>query len=148
MLLLAAGLGACAPEPDDSDYPAEPSAASVAADPTSESFEVPPPPFSPGAFPCTECHDADFPVKTKRRKLTMAHEEIVLNHDQEHRWCLDCHSATNRDVLHLASGETVPFAESYKLCGQCHGDKYRDWRAGVHGRRTGFWDGPKKYLCA
>jgi hypothetical protein len=52
----------------------------------------------------------------------------------------------DRDKLHLASGELVDFTESYKLCGQCHGDKYRDWRAGVHGRRSGSWDGHKTYL--
>ena len=77
------------------------------------------------------------------------HDDIVLRHDEEHRWCLDCHDATNRDWLHLASGERVPFEESYRLCGQCHGEKLRDWRAGVHGRRTGEWNGHKRYLlCA
>jgi hypothetical protein len=40
----------------------------------------------------------------------------------------------------------VPFTESYRLCGQCHGDKFRDWRAGIHGRRVGDWDGTKTYL--
>jgi len=40
----------------------------------------------------------------------------------------------------------VSFAESYVLCGQCHGEKLRDWRAGVHGRRTGQWNGHKTYL--
>ena len=77
------------------------------------------------------------------------HDDIVLKHDEEHRWCLDCHDADNRDSLHLASGERVPFDESYRLCGQCHGEKLRDWRAGVHGRRTGEWNGQKSYLlCA
>ncbi len=109
-------------------------------------FEVPPPPFSEGVFPCSDCHDPEIPVNTKRRELTTAHQEIRLAHDEEHRWCLDCHDAGNRDRLHLASGELVPFEESYRLCGQCHGDKYRDWRAGVHGRRTGRWDGEKSYL--
>ena len=43
----------------------------------------------------------------------------------------------------------VSFDESYLLCGQCHGEKYRDWRAGVHGRRSGSWNGHKTYLlCA
>ena len=74
------------------------------------------------------------------------HTDIELKHDTEHRWCLDCHDAENRDQLHLASGEAVRFEESYRLCGQCHGEKYRDWRAGVHGRRVGQWNGPKQYL--
>lgn len=111
-----------------------------------KNFEVPPPPFSEGVFPCTECHNADLPVNTRKRKLKVAHKEIELKHDAEHRWCLDCHDAADRDSLHLANGEKVPFEESYRLCGQCHGEKFRDWRAGVHGRRTGHWDGEKKYL--
>jgi hypothetical protein len=107
--------------------------------------EVPPPPFSEGIFPCTTCHDASLPVDRTRRALGM-HDEIELKHDEEHRWCLDCHNAADRDRLHLASGELVPFDESYRLCGQCHGEKTRDWRAGVHGRRVGEWNGAKRYL--
>ena len=108
-------------------------------------FEARPPPFSEGIFPCMECHkDQKDP---KRRELGFHDEQqAIFDHDAEHRWCLDCHDLENRDVLRLASGAPVPFTESYRLCGQCHGDKYRDWRAGVHGRRVGMWDGPKTYL--
>lgn len=113
-----------------------------------ERIEVPPPPFTDGVFPCSSCHAAMTPDRT-RRTLSGMHSDIVLKHDEQHRWCLDCHDAGNRDVLHLASGERIPFAESYRLCGQCHGEKLRDWRAGVHGKRTGNWSGTKGYLlCA
>jgi hypothetical protein len=109
-------------------------------------IRVPPPPLSEETFPCTDCHDPELPVKTTPRKLEMLHEEIVLHHAEESRWCLDCHDTADRDMLHLANGELVPFEESHRLCGQCHGEKYRDWRAGVHGRRTGSWNGEKEYL--
>lgn len=109
--------------------------------------QVPPPPINPEMWPCSQCHDnKDLTANPKRRTLAMAHDEVVLRHDEQHRWCLDCHDAENRDVLRLASGTHVPFERSYELCGQCHGDKYRDWRAGVHGRRTGNWNGEKQYL--
>ncbi len=108
--------------------------------------EVPPPPFSDGIFPCTTCHNEGMPPNRTRRVLADMHTDIELKHDAEHRWCLDCHDADHRDQLHLASGEAVPFDESYRLCGQCHGEKYRDWRAGVHGRRVGEWNGAKRYL--
>lgn len=115
---------------------------------TDERLEVPPPPFSEGIFPCSTCHQS-MPTNRTRRILSGMHEEIVLKHDEQHRWCLDCHDAGNRDSLHLASGEPVSFEESYRLCGQCHGEKLRDWKAGVHGRRTGSWNGAKSYLlCA
>jgi hypothetical protein len=131
--------------------PAEPTGGGPAADaavPTQSStgklYSVPPPPLS-DYFPCSMCHE-DMEVNRERRELTEEHTDIVLKHDEEHRWCLDCHDANNRDVLRLASGAPVEFTESYRLCGQCHGPKYRDWRAGVHGQRTGFWRGDKQYL--
>jgi hypothetical protein len=103
------------------------------------------PPFSDGIFPCSGCHEA--PGDPTRRELGM-HEDVqqVFDHDSDNRWCLDCHDNQNRDVLRLASGAHVPFTESYRLCGQCHGDKYRDWRAGIHGKRIGEWDGQRTYL--
>ncbi len=110
-------------------------------------FPVPPPPFSEGIFPCSQCHK-DMTPNPKRRELKDEHTNIVLNHGPG-RWCLDCHDLTNRDRLHLNSGEKIRFDESYRLCGQCHGDKYRDWKVGVHGKRTGYWNGKKEYLlCA
>lgn len=120
----------------------------AAPNPDELRLEVSPPPFSEGIYPCSNCHSG-MPVNRKRRQLTDMHTDIVLKHDETHRWCLDCHDPYNRDVLHLANGEPVKFTESYLLCGQCHGEKYRDWRAGVHGRRTGNWNGAKGYLlCA
>jgi hypothetical protein len=114
---------------------------------TNEEFAVEPPPFSDGIYPCSDCH-ANFPPNPKRRKLVEWHEDIsaMFNHDSENRWCLDCHDLNNRDSLRLASGKLLDFKESYKLCGQCHGEKYRDWKVGVHGKRTGYWNGKKEYL--
>lgn len=104
------------------------------------------PPFSEDIFPCSECH-AYQETDPERRMLGM-HEEIdeSFSHDSENRWCLDCHDADTRDSLRLASGRLLDFTESYKLCGQCHGNKLRDWKVGVHGKRTGEWNGTKQYL--
>ena len=113
----------------------------------SEEIAVAAPPFNEeGIFPCSECH-ADQETNPERRILDM-HEDIVesFHHDSENRWCLDCHDAISRDSLRLASGKLLDFKESYKLCGQCHGDKLRDWKVGVHGKRTGEWNGKKQYL--
>jgi hypothetical protein len=110
-----------------------------------ENIQIPPPPLTEGIFPCSQCH-AEMETNFTRRKLEDFHDDIVFQHDQENRWCLDCHDAENRDMLHTASGELISFEESYKLCGQCHGPKLRDWKAGIHGRRTGYWNGSKKYL--
>jgi len=112
-----------------------------------QDIQVPPPPFTEGLFPCTTCHDGKTQKPNPvRRELKDMHTDIQLKHGPESRWCLDCHDLMNRDVLHLASGAKVPFKVSYELCGQCHGEKLRDWRAGVHGKRTGSWNGAKQYL--
>lgn len=111
-------------------------------------FAVPPPPFSEGIFPCSDCH-AEMEPNPKRRELVEMHDDIVLHHAEGQRWCLDCHNLEDRDKLRLVSGEVIPFSESYRLCGQCHGDKFRDWKVGIHGKRTGYWNGEKQYLlCA
>ena len=115
--------------------------------PAQEGIQVPGPPFTEGIFPCTGCHDGKaVKLNTKRRVLTDMHTDIDLHHGPESRWCLDCHDAQNRDRLHLASGEKIEFTVSYLLCGQCHGDKLRDWKVGIHGKRTGSWNGQKQYL--
>ena len=129
--------------------PASPSTPKAAPEPKRKApealVEAKPPPFSEGIFPCSECH-ANLKDRTRRELAFHEDQQKVFDHDSENRWCLDCHDFENRDVLRLASGATVPFTESYRLCGQCHGDKYRDWRAGVHGKRVGHWDGEKTYL--
>ena len=108
--------------------------------------EARPPPFSEGIFPCMECHK-DQHDRTRRELQFHDEQQAVLAHGPG-RWCLDCHDLDNRNMLRLASGELVPFTESYRLCGQCHGDKLRDWKVGVHGKRVGRWDAGKTYfLC-
>ena len=112
-----------------------------------EEFPVPSPPFSEGIFPCSACHEG-MEVNTKKRVLKDEHTNIKLHHAESIYWCFDCHNPNNRDKLRLASGELIDFRESYLLCAQCHGTHYRDWKAGIHGKRTGYFDGQKTYyLC-
>jgi len=113
-----------------------------------QEYPVTAPPFSEGIFPCSNCH-AGLGPNTKKRTLKEEHTSITLRHAEKERWCLDCHHTRNRDKLRLADGETIPFTESYRLCGQCHGNIYRDWRAGIHGKRVGFFRGGKRtyFLC-
>jgi len=105
---------------------------------------MPPPPLSEGIFPCSDCH-ASQETRLTRRVLD-THGEIQLRHGDRERWCFDCHDPEDRDQVRLTSGALVPLAESHRLCGQCHGDKHRDWRTGVHGKRIGSWSGAKRAL--
>ena len=96
-------------------------------------------------FPCNDCH-SELEPNTQRRELTEMHDDVIFDHDSENRWCLACHNTLDRDSLILAGGKLLGFNESYKLCGQCHGPKFRDWNLGIHGKRTGEWNGEKQYL--
>ena len=99
-------------------------------------------------FPCTDCH-GEMEVNRERRELEEMHDDIQLDHGPADRWCFDCHNPEDRDSLRLANVTLIGFDESYRLCGQCHGTIFRDWREGIHGRREGYWNGAKSYLlCA
>jgi hypothetical protein len=111
-----------------------------------DQFPVPKPPFSANVFPCTRCHDKPEDSNPTPRTLTAMHTNIQLVHGPREQWCYDCHNPTFRDKLRLAGGRLISFDTSYELCGQCHGEKLRDWRRGIHGRRTGCWNGKKQYL--
>jgi len=115
-----------------------------------EEFAVSPPPMTEGMFPCSSCH-ASMEVNRKKRELKEEHTQIKLHHAETMRWCLDCHDAKNRDKLRLYNGELINFTESYRLCGECHGFVFKDWKAGIHGKRVGYFAGPGKrtyFLCA
>ncbi|NWF92869.1 MAG: hypothetical protein HXY46_08120 [Syntrophaceae bacterium] len=115
---------------------------------TSEGFPVPPPPFKQGMFPCSNCH-ASMELNIKKRELRDEHTTIRLNHAETMRWCLDCHAPRNRDRLRLYNGQLVEFNRSYLLCGECHGNILGDWKAGIHGKRQGYFMGGKRtyLLC-
>ena len=113
-----------------------------------DEYPVSTPPLTEGIFPCSNCHEG-MEVNAKRRELKDEHTDIKLRHAENDRWCLDCHNPANRDLLKLANGDTIPFTDSYLLCGQGHGNIYRDWKVGIHGKRVGYFKGGKRtyFLC-
>jgi len=92
------------------------------------------------------CHNGTYPPPPKNkdpRKLTM-HTDLVadsmnLQHGRSSIWCLDCHSAKTRNKFIGHNNELFDFDQPQKLCGKCHGQVYRDWRDGIHGKRIGEW---------
>lgn len=130
--------------------PAQPSAQEPDKQATQE-FPVPFKPLPKTITPCRACHgpEKDFPVNFKRREALLVHRNIQLNHGGVRVWCLDCHHPKERNfLLPLSDGKLIGFEHSYLLCGKCHGTKFRDWRNGIHGKRTGDWNGKKTYyLC-
>jgi len=113
--------------------------------------------FNMGPDGCATCHNGKtvpFP-KDKQPRLIVMHKDIVENslqlmHGRGAMWCLDCHSATNRNRLNDRRGNEITFSQPQRLCGSCHGEIYIDWREGIHGKRIGDWaTGGKKrwWVC-
>jgi hypothetical protein len=107
---------------------------------------------------CTmACHDGNYvpyPKDKLPRELKM-HTDIVpdsldLKHGKGAIWCLDCHHAADRTKLIDHYGNEISFNQPQKVCGKCHGQVYRSWRDGIHGKRIGMWNkGGKKrwWVC-
>jgi len=96
-------------------------------------------------WPCSDCHDQEI-TNPKVRVLEDDHEARSAEFKHGNLWCLHCHDLKDRDKLHLADGQLVDFDHTWQLCTQCHAQKLLEWRAGVHGKRTGHWWGAKEYL--
>lgn len=62
-----------------------------------------------------------------------------LQHGRGRIWCLDCHNTEQRNKFVDNFGNPIDFDQPQLLCGKCHGDKFRDWRDGIHGKRIGGW---------
>ncbi|MBC8258768.1 MAG: hypothetical protein H8E38_07125 [SAR324 cluster bacterium] len=98
-------------------------------------------------FPCMDCHE-DEETNYNIRLLEEDHEDYKLEHGAERFWCLTCHQADNRDYLRSLKNNAIDFDQSYRLCGQCHFQRQKDWFFGAHGKRIGNWSGERKlYLC-
>ena len=99
------------------------------------------------SYPCMDCHD-DEETNFEIRELEEEHDEFTLEHGGERFWCLTCHQPDNRDYLRSLKNNAIDFDQSYRLCGQCHFQRQKDWFFGAHGKRAGNWMGERKlYLC-
>lgn len=89
---------------------------------------------------CTTCHAtrAPVPANAHTADLDGFHQGLVMQHGGIS--CLTCHDPDGYDRLRLADGTSIPHTDALRLCGQCHGPQYRDWRNGSHGGMTGYWD--------
>lgn len=96
-------------------------------------------------YPCTSCHPVtmipgtDQPSKPLPNKF-MKHEIGLIGHDQlgaGDAACLACHDDPSRDPgkLKLADGSLIDVkGDVAQVCFRCHSEKYREWKAGTHGR--------------
>lgn len=98
---------------------------------------------------CATCHSVvQQPLRTT--VPTAFHQGLHFRHGQ--LACGACHDADSHYAeLRLADGTRVPFADSMRLCSQCHGPQARDYAHGAHGGMRGYWDlsqGPRqRHAC-
>ncbi len=92
---------------------------------------------------CVTCHapDDEGALARKNEVPEDFHGGIELAHGTLR--CESCHDTENRTRLRLADGESLAMGDVVKLCGQCHGPKYRDFVKGSHGGGRGYWDRTK-----
>ncbi len=90
-------------------------------------------------MPCGDCHDPAGPSSNDPTKAPEVHSQIVLNHGSNNH-CFNCHNNGSRNFFAGPGGAKVPYAHVEMLCGKCHGNQYRDWERGTHGRRNGYWN--------
>lgn len=90
-------------------------------------------------YDCMECHQHVDAKRFDREEIKVEHERIQLDHGNN-RYCLNCHHPDNRNSFVDYDGSEIPESQVTMLCAKCHGPKYRDWEAGVHGRQNGYWD--------
>ena len=129
MLVAALGAGACHREAPHEHRDA----------PHTQTIQVVPRTPLIATFSCmAQCHSRLAP-NPAQRELRTFHVDKRLNHGQTLTWCTFCHQDDQLDSLHLINGTLVPFDEAYRVCAQCHEERYRDWTRGVHGSTTGSW---------
>ena len=103
---------------------------------------------APVALQCRSCHDVLSPDRESAKYIDLKefHQGLKVVHGRLS--CVSCHNPDDGyESLRLADGQSVPFAESMTLCGQCHGPQLRDYNHGVHGGMVGYWDlsrGPRE----
>ncbi|MBI4662470.1 MAG: hypothetical protein HY735_26940 [Verrucomicrobia bacterium] len=98
-------------------------------------------------YNCMECHKL-LAAKWHYERPMVEHRSVRLEHGNN-RFCLNCHHPVNRNAFVDYDGSEIPEPEVVLLCAKCHGTTYRDWNAGVHGRRNGHWNvstGPQTQL--
>jgi len=96
-------------------------------------------------YPCTQCHPVTLGADGKPTKPLPngfeKHEIALEVHDilgEGDKACLACHDdpKKNPGLLIAADGTMVDVSgDTSKVCQRCHFEKYREWQAGVHGKK-------------
>jgi hypothetical protein len=93
-------------------------------------------------YPCTSCHPlgaGNTPLHPLPNNFK-GHQIVLEGHSAlgvGEAACLTCHDDPTRNpgMLKTANGSLVPITgDIAQVCYRCHEDKYKEWKAGTHGK--------------
>lgn len=100
---------------------------------------------TPIGVSCKTCHGSQSQGGLLPKEAPQGfHQGLKIQHGSLS--CTSCHDQ-DRSRLHLADGEKLEFDQTARLCAQCHGVQFRDYKRGSHGGMNGYWDlrrGPRE----
>lgn len=97
-------------------------------------------PLPARANECQFCHmEKKSKFISKKKQTQIEHLQIESKHGRKILECNFCHDKNNHNFLNSSAEFPSSFANPSPVCQRCHTDKYKDWMAGIHGKRTGGW---------
>lgn len=89
---------------------------------------------------CQLCHmQKDLKFVPKKRQPERRHEIFSLKHGTQAMSCNHCHDKNNHNFLRATKAFPASFGNPSPVCFRCHSETFKDWRNGIHGKRTGSW---------
>ena len=102
-------------------------------------------PLPARANECKLCHMAkQSQFISKKNRTHLEHAQIEAKHGRKILACNYCHDKNNHNLLASRTDFPASFANPSPVCQQCHAEIFRDWKAGIHGKRTGGWTGNER----
>ncbi len=93
---------------------------------------------------CAYCHVKKDRFFAKKSKATvLEHVGISPTHGTRDLSCNSCHDINNHNFLRGFKDHPADFTNPSPTCARCHLEKFRSWKKGLHGKRTGGWMQPK-----
>lgn len=97
-------------------------------------------------YPCSDCHRM-ISAAEPTSAYAAGHADLQFEHFAAIQQCELCHDAGDMNHLRLLDGTLTSFDDAQNVCGQCHGEKLRDFLIGAHGKVMGNARVKYRYVC-
>jgi hypothetical protein len=101
-------------------------------------------PLPPRHDQCQLCHlKKSLQFMPSKHKPSQEHVGYSLSHSNTEISCNACHDANHSNYLKTSPEFPASFSNSSPVCQRCHSDEFKAWSQGIHGKRTGNWNGDR-----